>query len=166
MVGAADDVGDAGVVVVDDDREVVDRRAVGARDHEVVLERVVELRLAADHVDDRRRALVGDAQPDRSLAVVRAAEAAVVVGLLERLDVLRACCGAVGVAAGEQPLDDLGVALRALRLEDRLAVPVDPEPAQRVEDLLDVLGRGALAVGVLDPQHHLASASAREQPVV
>jgi hypothetical protein len=70
------------------------------------------------------------------------------------------------VALREQLLDDLRVPVGALRLEDRLAVPVELEPAQRVEDLLDVLRRRALAVGVLDPQHHLAVAAAREQPVV
>ena len=65
------------------------------------------------------------------------------------------------MAAGEQLLDDLGVAVGALGLEDGLAVPVDPEPAQRLEDLLDVLRRRALAVGVLDPQHQLAAVAPR-----
>ena len=35
-----------------------------------------------------------------------------------------------------------------------------------IEDLLDVLGRGALAVGVLYPQHQRPSRATREQPVV
>ena len=61
------------------------------------------------------------------------------------------------MAVGEQLLDDLGVAVGVLGLEDRPLVPVDPEPRERVEDLLDVLGRGALAVGVLDAQHELAA---------
>src|SRR5215207_2277218 len=166
VVGATHDVRDGGVVVVDDDREVVDRRAVGARDHEVVLERVLELRLVPDHVDHGGRALVGHAQPHGSLALVGAAEAAVVVGVPVGLDLVRTRRGAVGVPAGQQLLDDLGVPLGAARLEDRLGVPVDPEPPQRLEDLLDVLGRGALAVGVLDPQHQLSPPAAREQPVV
>ena len=71
MVGAADDVGDAGVEVVDDDGEVVDGRAVGAGDHEVVLQGVLELALAADDVADDGDALVGDAQAHRALALVR-----------------------------------------------------------------------------------------------
>ena len=112
-------------------------------------------RLAADDVDDRRGALVGHAQPHGALALVLAAEAAVAVGLLERAHLVGAGGGAVGVAAGEQALDDLGVAVGAARLEHGLAVVVDPEPPERLEDLLDVLGRGALAVGVLDPQHEL-----------
>ena len=59
--------------------------------------------------------------------------------------------------AREQLLDRLAVAVGAPGLEDGLAVPVDAEPPQRLEDLLDVLGGRALAVGVLDPQHELGA---------
>ena len=45
------------------------------------------------------------------------------------------------------------------------AVPVDPEPAQRLLDLVDRLGDLAARVGVLDPQAALAALLAREQPV-
>ena len=101
------------------------------------------------------------------VALVLAAEAAVAVGLLERLDLVGPGGRAVGVAAGEQLLDDLGVAVGAFAdWKIGLAVPVDAEPAQRLEDLLDVLGRGALAVGVLDPQDELAARAAGEEPVV
>ena len=58
------------------------------------------------------------------------------------------------------------MALGALGLEDRAFVPLELEPAQRVEDLLDVLGRRALAVGVLDPQHERAPLAAGQEPVV
>ena len=44
------------------------------------------------------------------------------------------------------------MAIRPLDLADRPLVPVELQPAQGVEDLLDVLRSGALAVGVLDPQ--------------
>ena len=75
--------------------------------------------------------------------------------------------GAVGVAAGEQLLDDLGVAVGALGLEDGLAVPVDLQPAQRLEDLLDVL-RASSARGRCPrsaaPARRLVAA--REEPVV
>ena len=56
-------------------------------------------------------------------------------------------------------------ALHAVELERRLAVPVDPEPAQRALDLLDRLDDLAARVGVLDPQQALAPAAAREEPV-
>ena len=58
------------------------------------------------------------------------------------------------------------MAVGALVLAQRPLVPVELEPAQRVEDLLDVLGRRALAVGVLDPQDERPARAAREQPVV
>ena len=74
--------------------------------------------------------------------------------------------GAVREAVVEQLLHDLGVALAALGLEHRLLVPVELEPAQGVEDLLDVLGGRALAVGVLDPEQELAAAATGQQPVV
>ena len=79
VVGAAHDVGDVGVGVVDHDGEVVDRRSVGARDHEVVEQRVLERALAADHVVDDGGAFVGHAQPHGAGALVLAAEAAVAV---------------------------------------------------------------------------------------
>jgi hypothetical protein len=44
------------------------------------------------------------------------------------------------------------VAVGALRLEDRALVVGQPEPIQRLEDLLDVLRGRALAVRILDPQ--------------
>ncbi len=70
------------------------------------------------------------------------------------------------MALVEQPLEHVAVALGAFGLEDRPLVPVELEPAQRVEDLLDVLGRRALAVGVLDAQQQRAILAAGEQPVV
>ena len=66
----------------------------------------------------------------------------------------------VGVAVGDQLLERLGVAGGALGLEDRALVPVELQPAQGVEDLLDVLRGRALAVGIFDPQHERAGARA------
>src|SRR5579871_2548022 len=55
--------------------------------------------------------------------------------------------------------------LHALRLIDRLSVPGDPEPAEAIQDRLDGrLGR-ALAIGILDPQEHLAAAATRIEPI-
>ena len=105
-----------------------------------------------------RRALVGHAQPHRALGLGLAAEAALGAVLrLVGLDVVGGRARAVGVAGLEQRLQRLAVALGALGLQDRALVPVELQPAQRVEDLLDVLRRRALAVGVLDPQHELAA---------
>ena len=160
MVLAAHDVRDPGVEVVDRDREVVEDGAVRARDHRVVEVHVLEARLAADR---RRATTVSPSSGTRSRTAPSrlglAAEAALgAVPRLVGLDVLGRRLRAVGVPALEQLLERLAVALGALALEDRPLVPVELQPAQRVEDLLDVLRRRALAVGILDAQHELAAA--------
>ena len=72
----------------------------------------------------------------------------------------------VGVARASSCAIACGVRGRRARPARTDPVPVELEPAQRVEDLLDVLGGRALAVGVLDAQHELAARAAGEQPVV
>ena len=157
VVLAAHHVRDPCVEIVDRDGEVVEHRAVGAGDHRVVQMDVLEAGVAADHVVDDRGALVGHAQAHRPLRLGLAAEAALgPVQLLVGLHVIGGRARAVGVAARKERGERLLVALGALGLEDRPLVPVELQPAQRVEDLLDVLGRGALAVGVLDAQHQRA----------
>ena len=108
---------------------VVDRRAVGAGDDEVVLERVLEGALAADDVVDDgrrpRRGRAGARRPrPRRCRGSRGCRARPRHASISS----RPGGGAVGVPAGDQLLDDLGVALGARGLEDRLAVVVDPEP--------------------------------------
>ena len=72
---------------------------------------------------------------------------------------------AIRHAAGEQLLGDLAVARGAAILVDDLAVPIEFEPFQPVQDGVDRCRRRALAVGVLDSEQHLAAAAARIQPV-
>ena len=57
------------------------------------------------------------------------------------------------------------VLVEAVGLVDRLAVPVETEPPQHVEDVVGQLGPVALRVGVLDPQQERARVRPREQPV-
>jgi hypothetical protein len=57
------------------------------------------------------------------------------------------------------------VGFLALGLEDRPLVPVELEPAQRIEDLRDVFRRRALAVCIFDTQQETPARAAREQPV-
>ena len=64
MIVAADDVGDAHVVIVDHDGEHVGRVAVGAQQHEIVELLVGEDDLALHLVVDDRLALLPGAQPD------------------------------------------------------------------------------------------------------
>ena len=65
MVVAADDMGDAHVVVVDHDREIVGRRAVAAQDDEVVEILVGEDDAALHPVLDHRLALARRLEADR-----------------------------------------------------------------------------------------------------
>ena len=129
---------------------------------------MLERRVAADDVVDDGLALVGDAQADGALALGLAAEAAVgaVLGLVG-LDVLAGRVRAVGVAARRAAAARTSW-WRSVRadLRDRALVAVELEPAQRVEDLLDVLGGRALAVGVLDAQDERPAGVPREEPVV
>jgi hypothetical protein len=167
VILAADDVRDASVEVVDRDREVVEDAAVGARDDGVVEVDVRERRVAADEVVDDGLAVVGHAQADRPGLHALAAEAALRAMLgLERVDLGLRRRRAVGVPLVEQPLQHLLVAIGARDLADRALVVVELQPAQRVEDLLDVLGSRALAVGIFDAQHERPAVMPREQPVV
>ena len=49
------------------------------------------------------------------------------------------------------------MAVGALKLADRLAVPIEPEPFEPVNGRIDRGVGGALAVGVLDAQQELAA---------
>src|SRR5205814_5059441 len=85
-----------------------------------------ELDPAADDVVPGDDALVGHAKADRAL-------------------------GLVGLALGDELLGMPPRLVDAVELEGDGAVPVDPEPAQRVLDLLHRLGDLAARVRVLDP---------------
>ena len=179
MIVAADDVGDAHVVVVDHDREHVGRRAVRAQQHEVVEVLVLPhhpaLHLVLDHGLARERRLEPDHRLDAGRRVGRVAVApapvielgaAFAARLFAHLgELFGAGIAVIGTAGGQQRLGHLAVARRARELVDRVAVPLDAEPGEPVEDGGDRrLGR-ALAVGVLDPQQHLAAAPAGIEPV-
>ena len=71
----------------------------------------------------------------------------------------------VRLALRDEPLGEVARLVHPVELEGDRPVPVDPEPAQRLLDLLDRLGDLAARVGVLDPQQALAALLAREQPV-
>ena len=143
---------DAGVEVVYRHGEVVEHRPVRPRDHTVIHAGVWEACLADDQVVDDRLGGIGHVQSHCPSLLLLAAEAAIgSVLCLERPDVISRGVRVVGVPAAQQLLEYLGVTRSALGLEDRALVPVQPEPAQCVEDLLDVLRGRSLAVGIFDP---------------
>ena len=177
VIVAADDVGDVHVHVVDDDREVVGRRAVGALDDEIVELGVVDDDLALDRVVDDDAPVERVPEADDGLAPVgrdvgAVAPRAVVAGLpalgarplAHRVDLLGRRPAAVGVTVVEQPLHDLAVAIEALGLEERPLVVLEAEPGHAVEDRLHGLVGRAGPVGVLDAQHELPAVAARVEP--
>ncbi len=124
VIVAADDVGDAHVVVVDDHGEHVGRRAVGAQQHEIVEVLVLPDHAALHLVLDRGLAGERRLEPDdrldpgRRLRRVAVAPAPVVelgAALAARLlphllELVRRRVAAVGAAGRQQFLDDLAVA--------------------------------------------------------
>ena len=179
MIVATNDMRHPHVVIVDDDREHVGRIAVRAQQHEVVELLVGEDDLALHLVVDDRLAFLSGAQADHRLdargrfgwiAVAPAAvvahrlalEAGLVAHLLQLFD---ARVTAIGAAGREQLLGDLAMALGALELADRLAVPVQAEPFEPVENRVDRRLRRAFAVGVLDAQQERAAEALGVEPV-
>ena len=59
----------------------------------------------------------------------------------------------------------LGVPGQALGLQDDVAVPVELEPAQALDDRIDRILRRAGAVGVLDSQQEAPARRAGQEPV-
>ena len=139
VVVAAQHVADAHVHVVHYHGKVVDRRAVGAQDHEVLDVFALE-RDGAVH-----RVVPGDlarrqAEADRAFLHVR-------------------------FAFGEELVRDFLVPLHPSALEHGLLVPIEAEPGEAVEDDLGVLVGRALLVGVFDAEQELAAHPARVQPI-
>ena len=179
MVVAADDVGDAHVMVVDDDGEHVGRRSVGAQQDEVVELLVGEGHAALDAVLDHRlavgRSLEADRRLDagRGLGRVAVAPAPViargqVVGALllaHRGELFLGGVAAIGKAGGDKLFRRLPVAGGAAELRDRLAFPVEAEPGQAVKNGGDRSVGRTLAIRVLDAQQHLAAEAPGIEPV-
>jgi len=71
----------------------------------------------------------------------------------------------VGLALVHQAPRDLGAVLQPVELEGDVPVPVEPEPAEGILDLLSRLLHLAVRIRVLDPEPELPALMAREQPV-
>ena len=140
VVATADDMRDRVEPVLDRRREVVRRPAVRAEDDDVLERLVLVLDAVEDQVVPGRDALVGHAEADRTVVLVRLA-------LLDEPPRLRLA------------------ALEPVELERDRTVQVEAEPAQRLLDLLRGKSDLTTRVRVLDPQVELATLVAREQPV-
>ena len=192
QVVAADHVRHAVVQVVERVRELVGGDAVGAQQHVVAEQAVLPLHGAPHQILDLGHALERRAEPDHRLAAGRlelrdlggrqvamgARRRRRIVGLARRragrLELLRRLEAGIREAVGDQLRRDLAVHVEALALQVRAEraalggrlVEVEPEPVERLLDLLDRAGRLAGLVGVLDAQHRDAAVVAGEQPVV
>jgi hypothetical protein len=78
---------------------------------------------------------------------------------------LRRGVAAIGAAGGEHLHGRLAMTVGARELAHRLAVPVETEPFEAVEDGVDGFRGGAFAVGVLDAEQELAAGLAGVEPV-
>ena len=166
VVVAADHVRHAHVVVIDDNRQIVGRRAVGAQQDQVVEFGVRDRDLALHEIADRRRAVLRRSEPDhrrdagRRLGGIAVAPGAVIAHralfgarlLAHRFEFGRGAVAMIGAAARQQLARDFGVAGGAGELVDDLAVPLEAEPGQTVDDRGDRLRGRTLPVGVLDAQ--------------
>src|SRR5690606_23886917 len=182
VIVAADDVRDPHLDVVRNDGKVVDRRAVGSDDDEIVDLGVTEPGLAMDGIVPEHLAL-GHTEADgvglacggplfRDPRIDVPAAPIVAVDSPAHLSSLAACLQFFGRAetpvspAGtEQRLGVAPVALETVRLMIGALVPVEPQPPQAVEDRGGHLVAGALPVGVLDAQDEYATVPSRVQPV-
>ena len=162
---------DPHVGVVDGDREVVEHRCrrrgrSRSRPEAAFANRTSPRIRSSTTVSPSSGTRRRTAAPSASSAAL-APVAGVAVLLLPGADVVGGGrCPGRPLPASTSSLERARVALGPLGLAQRALVPVELEPAQRVEDLLDVLRGRALAVGVLDPQHQLPAASPRVEPVV
>jgi hypothetical protein len=85
--------------------------------------------------------------------------------LAHLLKLLDARVTAVGAARSEQLLDDFAMTIGALKLADRLAIPVEAEPFEPVENRVHRSLCRTLAIGVFDAQQELAAEALGVEPV-
>jgi len=191
MVVTTDHMGDLHQDVVDRDREVVQRIAVGPHDHEVGDVGVVEDNLAADGVADRRRAGrhpephdgLAPLGPERldllggeiaTATAVTGRQALGTLGFTFGVQLFLRAVAVVRRSVGEEPLDPLVVdrqpfalLVRAVLATDlRPFVPVEAEPAEVLDRRGDRLVAHPGPVGVLDPEDEPAAGVPRPRPGV
>jgi len=172
---------DRHIDVVDDDAKIVRRRAVGTGNDEVVQLAVVEHDIALDQILDHRGAFARRAKTDRERAIgrqirddARRRAAGAVVHRLALFFHRRLPLGVqlggraharIGFRCGEQFFDLLLVERKTLGLIKRAFVVIQTEPLHRVQDRLNGLRGGALAIGILDAQDELAAGVAGKKVI-
>jgi hypothetical protein len=142
MIVAANDMGDAHVVIVDHHGQHIGWVAVRAQQYEIVELLIGEGHFALHLVVDDRLAFLFGAQADhrldagRRLARIAVAPAPVIAHrpageprlVAHRLQFVLARIAIIGAPGRDEALGDLAMARRARELAHRLAVPVEAEP--------------------------------------
>jgi hypothetical protein len=176
MIVAANDMSHLHVHIVDHDAEVVRRRAVGARDDQIVELTVVEGDVAVDHVlDDHvavHRILETHHRVDTFARLRTVATRTVIARILlgcglpgaHLLQLFLRAVTAIRMTGLQELREHFAVPIHAPGLIERTLVVVQPEPLHTVENHLRRCFRGALAIRVLDAQDEFAAMTARVQP--
>src|SRR6266705_724401 len=182
MIVATDYVRDVHVEVVYDDPEVVGGNAVGTKEHQIIELRVRHGNRAFDDVVKNNVAFVRVAKANDRSPVPRRHEpcgfralrtpAPVVAGLLtagalalaHRIELFLGRPAMVSLSPRDEFFRDLPVARKPLHLKERAFVPVEPEPAHRVEDRLHRSFGRALEIGILDAQDEFAAVLSGVRP--
>ena len=194
VVVAADDMGDLHHGVVDDSREVVRGRAIGAEDDKVVELLGIEGHLAVDgivdndvaavlgHLDAKDVGLAGLDATAGLLGIKIAATALIALegvlallrGLAVGVELLLGAEAGIGLALVPKLLGGLLVQVQALGLGvgAKIAahlgtlVPVQAQPTHGAQDDLRVLVGRAGGIGVVDAQDERAAVCTGESPVI
>ncbi len=179
VVVAANDVGDAHVMIVDHDGKHIGRRAVRAQQNHVVEVLVLPRHAALNAILHHRFALARSLQAHGVWCILgpilRAAVAprAVIAGraallhgaLAHRGQFFRRRVAAVGFALFQKLKSHLPVPPRHRELVENLALPIEFEPFQPVDNGRNRRISGSRAVRILDPEQKLAAGVMRVQPI-
>jgi hypothetical protein len=177
MIVASNDMGNPHERVINHNREIIGRIAVGTQNNQVVQEVVLEDHSSFDQIINDRLAFLGGLEAQRSFAawVSDAALAApAIVSLLQSLGLsllppsLQFFCTAhtpIGMPTLKQRHGMLSVEIDALRLPKWTFIPVQSNPPQSFENGLDGFLRRTALVRVLDTKDEFASLPPREQPI-
>ena len=179
VIVAANDMGDAHVVVVDHHGQHIGRGSVAAEQDEIVevfvLPDDAALHLILDHGFSGlgRAQANGRLDPGRGFGRIAVAPQAVVktgaalgAGFLaHRRELFGRGVTIIGLAGRQQAFGDLAMTACAAELVDDLAVPIELEPFEAIQDRGNRCVGRSLPVGILDPEQHLAAVLARIEPV-
>jgi hypothetical protein len=190
VIVAPDDVRDRHVDVVGDDRQVVGGLAIRSQDDEVLDIDVLEGYRTVDEIRERRPAVrdleahrarrtrfveAGDIRRRQGTAgaIVDPPAARCFGGSPLRLDLFLGAVAVVRTAVAYKLCGKDAVPVEALRLEVRAVrsadvgalIPIEPEPAQPVDDARHHLPGRALRIGIFDAQDEGPAVAPREQRV-